>query len=220
MIIDIFGIDRLFFDDHKDNVLVIKDANIFSQIINSLFKYCNGKESDLVILSDDKIITKNQLLLINDIIGFDFQSKYIINKLNSKICNQILSDIELELELMENIDKANNIIHDILFEYNLNIEINTEKQIENYVKYLGLKLRTNFENILDKMLDIIEVISELFPEIHVIIVNQLLYFDKNQILEIFKYKSYKKCSILFIERNFEEIDSINRIVIDEDYYVY
>lgn len=220
MIIDIFGIERIYFDDEKDNIFVIEDTNIFSQIVNSVYEYYNGEKNDLLILSDDKIITKNQLLLVTDIINFDFQSKTIINKLNNNVYNQIIFNSDLEQQIIEKINNINNLINDVLYDYNLDIEIKKEKQIENYIKYLGLKIESRYDNLLNKILNIIEIVSELFPNYYVIFINQLAYFDKNQILEIFKYKNYKKCNILFIEKYFNQINSINRIIIDKDFYVY
>ena len=220
MIIDIFGIERIYFDDEKDNIFVIEDTNIFSQIVNSVYEYYNGEKNDLLILSDDKIITKNQLLLVTDIINFDFQSKTIINKLNNNVYNQIIFNSDLEQQIIEKINNINNLINDVLYDYNLDIEIKKEKQIENYIKYLGLKIESCYDNLLNKILNIIEIVSELFPNYYVIFINQLAYFDKNQILEIFKYKNYKKCNILFIEKYFNQINSINRIIIDKDFYVY
>lgn len=220
MIIDIFGIERIYFNDEKNNIFVIEDTEIFSQVVSSIYKYCYGEESDLIVLSNDKIITKNQLYLITDIINFDFQSKLIINKLNSNIYSQIISNSTLEWEIVKNINNINDIVNNILYDYNLDIEIRNDKKIENYIKYLGLKINSHYDDLLNKMLNIIEIISELFPACYVIFINQLVYFDEKQILEIFKYKNYKKCNILFIERFFSKIDSVNRIIIDKDYYVY
>lgn len=220
MIIDIFGIERISIDDEKNNIFVIEDTNIFSQIVNSIYEYCNGKENDLLILSDDKVITKNQLILVTDIINFDFQAKNIINKLNNSIYHQIILDSELEQNIIEKINNINNSINDILCDYNLDIEIRNDKQIENYIKYLSLKIDNDYDSLLNKMLNIIEIFSELFSDYYVIFINQLIYFDKHQILEIFKYKNYKKCNILFIEKYINKIDSVNTIFIDEDFCVY
>lgn len=219
MIIDIYGIDKLSFDDTNNNILVIEETDLFSKIISSLYSY-DKEENDIVIYNHEKVMLKNQILFITDIFGFDFQTKTIINKLNNDICKQIMSNSELELDIIQKINSINNLIDDYLFDYNLDIKIKEEKQIENYIKYLGLSIECHENSLFEKMINIIEIISELFPDLYIICFNQLNYFNKQQIIEIFKYKNYKKCNILFIENRIYEIESTVSTVIDQDYYVY
>ena len=219
MIIDIYGIDKLSFDDTNNNILVIEETDLFSKIISSLYSY-DKEENDIVIYNHEKVMLKNQILFITDIFGFDFQTKTIINKLNNDICKQIMSNSELELDIIQKINSINNLIDDYLFDYNLDIKIKEEKQIENYIKYLGLSSECHENSLFEKMINIIEIISELFPDLYIICFNQLNYFNKQQIIEIFKYKNYKKCNILFIENRIYEIESTVSTVIDQDYYVY
>ena len=219
MIIDIYGIDKLSFDDTNNNILVIEETDLFSKIISSLYSY-DKEENDIVIYNHEKVMLKNQILFITDIFGFDFQTKTIINKLNNDICKQIMSNSELELDIIQKINSINNLIDDYLFDYNLDIKIKEEKQIENYIKYLVLSIECHENSLFEKMINIIEIISELFPDLYIICFNQLNYFNKQQIIEIFKYKNYKKCNILFIENRIYEIESTVSTVIDQDYYVY
>lgn len=219
MIIDIYGIDKLNFDDTNNNILVIEETDLFSKIISSLYSY-DKEENDIVIYNHEKVMLKSQILFITDIFGFDFQTKTIINKLNNDICKQIMSNSELELDIIQKINSINNLIDDYLFDYNLDIKIKEEKQIENYIKYLGLSIECHENSLFEKMINIIEIISELFPYLYIICFNQLNYFNKQQIIEIFKYKNYKKCNILFIENRIYEIESTVSTVIDQDYYVY
>lgn len=219
MIIDIFGIEKLVFDDARNNILVIEDVDIFSKIVTSLYFY-GEEENDLIILDDNKALLKNRLFIITDLLGFDFQTKTIINKLNSIICKQIMSNSELELDIIQKINNINQLIDDYTFDLNLEIRMKEEKQIENYIKYLGLSIECNEKNLYEKMINIIELISELFPDLYVICLNQLSFFNKQQIIEIFKYKNYKKCNILFIENRKYELESICATIIDQDYYVY
>lgn len=219
MIIDIFGIEKLVFDDARNNILVIEDVDIFSKIVTSLYFY-GEEENDLIILDDNKVLLKNRLFIITDLLGFDFQTKTIINKLNSIICKQIMSNSELELDIIQKINNINQLIDDYTFDLNLEIRMKEEKQIENYIKYLGLSIECNEKNLYEKMINIIELISELFPDLYVICLNQLSFFNKQQIIEIFKYKNYKKCNILFIENRKYELESICATIIDQDYYVY
>ena len=104
--------------------------------------------------------------------------------------------------------------------YNLDYSYEMNIKIENYLKLLNLKILSSGESVFNKMIDLIEIYSELFSEHVIIFINIMSYLSDDELEEVLKYKRYKKLKCIFIENNFTRNVSVNKYIIDDDLYMY
>ena len=111
------------------------------------------------------------------------------------------------------INRINQSIINAANEWNFDLIINEQLELETYFKSNGIKIWAEYSTLLDKALLIIEILSEFMPDILLIISHSLDYFDDEEAKEILKYIRYKQIDTLFIENSDE------RVSLFEDVYL-
>lgn len=85
---------------------------------------------------------------------------------------------------------------------------------------LNIKFNNSYNSLFSKIIDFIELYSELYYDKCVVITNLLSCLSDEEINEVLKYKKYKKMNILFVENYFERNVVFGKYVIDNDFYSY
>ena len=218
----IIGFDMdIDFNDSIDTILIIKDSKLFSKIAFEIYNYSSDDKCEIIILDDyGEIIKNNFIECIHDIISYDLTSKKVLAKIYMTIKNNIADDVDKETVLLNDINKINRLFIEELENYNLDYSYEMNIKIENYLKLLNLKILSSGESVFNKMIDLIEIYSELFSEHVIIFINIMSYLSDDELEEVLKYKRYKKLKCIFIENNFTRNVSVNMYIIDDDLYMY
>lgn len=201
----------------KSNILIIEDHKLFAQTcLNLNYSY----DDEIVFCENDTLIKTKDIIIINDVLNYDINNKTIITKLYKKVINDLLMDSDIEYDLRDKFNGIYKIIYDIIEEYNIDIAFDDEIDFMKYLKCIGLKIVNNYDKVIDKILDIVEVYSELCNQT-MIFINVLSYFDDKEIKELLKYIKYKKLSVLFIENRYNDyVYFENKYMIDYDFDDY
>lgn len=217
MIMKIMGFDfDISIDEEKTNLLIVEDNKLFGSVC---FKLCLGLDEDIIFIKNDKVV-KNSVTVINDIINYDLNGKVFISKLFKQVISKIVDDNEKDDQIRLEFTNIISNIYDVIDEYNVDISLNDDIDYNKFLKLIGLQFDNSYTTIIDKMLDLLEIYSELFDE-SLVFINVLCLFDDKEINEILKYIKYKKLTVLFIENSYNRnIKFDNIYIIDNDFYDY
>ena len=218
MIMKILGFDmEVDISNENTNLLVVTDNKLFGSICCNL----NDKNSDnIVFVSNDSLINMKDILIVFDLLNFNINNKTIINKLYNHLSDNIISNIDEENELKDNFMKMVRIVYDEIDDFNVDISLNEELDLIKLFKMLNVEINTDYDGVLERMIDLLEIYSELNDQI-IIFINILSYFSDEEIIEIQKYINYKKLSVLFFENSYNRgVYFENQYIIDDDFYDY
>lgn len=98
------------------------------------------------------------------------------------------------------------------------LQCNQEGDVTDLFKQLDVKFETNPENLLEKLIDYICVISEVFGKKVFVLVNIKSYFTKDELKLLYKKMFYEKIYLLLIENhdNNDIIEEERVTIIDKD----
>lgn len=218
MIMKILGFDmEVDISNENTNLLVVTDNKLFGSICCNL----NDKNSDnIVFVSSDSLINMKDILIVFDLLNFNINNKTIINKLYNHLSDNIISNIDEENELKDNFMKMVRIVYDEIDDFNVDISLNEELDLIKLFKMLNVEINTDYDGVLERMIDLLEIYSELNDQT-IIFINILSYFSDEEIIEIQKYINYKKLSVLFFENSYNRgVYFENQYIIDDDFYDY
>ena len=218
MIMKILGFDmEVDISNENTNLLVVTDNKLFGSICCNL----NDKNSDnIVFVSNDSLINMKDILIVFDLLNFNINNKTIINKLYNHLSDNIISNIDEENELKDNFMKMVRIVYDEIDDFNVDISLNEELDLIKLFKMLNVEINTDYDGVLERMIDLLEIYSELNDQT-IISINILSYFSDEEIIEIQKYINYKKLSVLFFENSYNRgVYFENQYIIDDDFYDY
>ncbi|WP_233543734.1 type II-A CRISPR-associated protein Csn2 [Faecalibacillus faecis] len=214
----ILGFDmEVDISNENTNLLVVTDNKLFGSICCNL----NDKNSDnIVFVSNDSLINMKDILIVFDLLNFNINNKTIINKLYNHLSDNIISNIDEENELKDNFMKMVRIVYDEIDDFNVDISLNEELDLIKLFKMLNVEINTDYDGVLERMIDLLEIYSELNDQT-IIFINILSYFSDEEIIEIQKYINYKKLSVLFFENSYNRgVYFENQYIIDDDFYDY
>lgn len=218
MIMKILGFDmEVDISNENTNLLVVTDNKLFGSICCNL----NDKNSDnIIFVSNDSLINMKDILIVFDLLNFNINNKTIINKLYNHLSDNIISNIDEENELKDNFMKMVRIVYDEIDDFNVDISLNEELDLIKLFKMLNVEINTDYDGVLERMIDLLEIYSELNDQT-IIFINILSYFSDEEIIEIQKYINYKKLSVLFFENSYNRgVYFENQYIIDDDFYDY
>lgn len=225
MKLKIAGIESEINLDNKINVVEILDKHLFKNIVNKLNNAINYDQDieEIILTNEDVKINMNKnMQLIIDPFNIDFNSKDILSKWYVKLdqMNTLEMVINDEFATITNklIQYVRDIVNDLTFECSMTDKI----AFKDILKILSLKIDTEqYEKLEDKIMFLIDLISEFELRKIIVFVNIKQYID-NEIAEIvYKYAISKEITILLIESTkCEKIEHENKLIIDEDFEDY
>lgn len=222
MKLKIVGFEDIVFTNDDNTLLIIENHKLFSKVILNLSNYAdNISIDDEVIVLDnfDNIVKGSQITVILDPIHFNFNDRSILMKIYSKINESIINQQDAYNIFNNYINNLNSIIINELNDYNFNFSANYDLSIISYLKCLNVKVDdTRDKSIFNKILDCIDLYSEISPNQILVFVCLIQYLDDKQIEEISKYICYKKICCLFIENEYNRPKNFKKFVIDNDFY--
>ena len=199
---------------YKNVLLAIEDKKLFTNTIKNILTYDYRNLNEIIIYNDElELVLSKNVILIKDIFSFEINSKTILNKLYLSLKQIIEESNELVNGFYSSINMINHSIINAASEWNFDLILNEQLELETYFKSNGIKIWAEYSTLLEKALLIIEILSEFMPDILLIISHSLDYFDDEEVKEILKYIRYKQIDALFIE------NSIERESLFEDVYL-
>lgn len=113
---------------------------MFTSVVQSLYRYA-GEENDYLKIYDDKYrpLKVNELMLVNDILGFDVNSATTLKLIYKDIEDQINQEPEVKSEIEHKSNASTLIIQDELLEFDIDL-VSDEIEISEALKVLRVKV--------------------------------------------------------------------------------
>lgn len=197
-------------------IFTVEAPEIFSQIIYDLYHL--NEFSKLKIFSDDqKCLKASDILLVIDILGFDFNSPTFQKRLVKDIEGQLNFNLERKIEVENLLGRLYTIISEEILDHELDIDIN-EIEVAQLIKSFKPHLIFEELSIFEKMIDIIKIYSYLRDSIKLIVfANAGSYLTSIEYEELKQYILLNNVCCLFLESSI--IDEQPQYILDDDYYL-
>ena len=156
------------------------------------------------------------------ILNLDFNDRKILNKMYLRIKSLVDLDMEIKQKLETKFIDMYNLLDTVLIEFPFDFNYQTEMDMVNIFKLYGIRLYSEGQTFMEKILCFIDLISLLDLCKLLIFCNIKSFFTDMQIEEIFKHIIHNKLYVLMIEGNLSEENLLNekRIRIDSEFEEY
>ena len=200
----------------KVNALVIENKSLFVRFVSDLFAQENGMDGKSVLSQNGKIINIGKCLEIHSqFVPFDINKKSLITRLCSKMENIALNGEEYEetMELMMQLERfflglACKLDGEIVFQ---------KLNISSIIKSIGVAFENECDNICEKLLNYMELVSNYEQEKLFVFVNLRSYVEDEMLYQLFDTILRKGYHVLMIDNaEYEHLDNEKRIIIDSD----
>lgn len=211
--------NEIQFTDDKNTILVIENHIVLGNILkimNDIVHYSIDSNEVVLLHKGDNIIAKANLIL--DPFNIDINSKKILKELYKQIQSTFQVD-EMIHEFYNGVVHINNMIEDVLQDYDIDFEYNHDLEVQSYLKLMNLRINDlRSLSFYDQVLNYLEIISELFPTQPIIFYNLLSYLSDEQIKMLCDFKNYKHLYVLFIENKDRNLNDFIKYHIDDDFF--
>lgn len=192
-------------EENESINLCIEEPEVFSEMMEDLWKQMNGKDGAIIVSNGVKNININKYAeMIVTPFSIDSNEKRIIAKLYKEL-NEIAVD-----ELFEEMGEVNTTIVrflDILLErsqYNLTSE--WELDILGLLKLYNIKVASDGEDIISKFISYIRALSNICGINTVFTLNLKQYMSDIQLQQVYEFCRYQKVTVINLEGAHKNID--------------
>lgn len=198
--------------------LQIQHRQLFREVLAELARSQVEKTDVRMISFDDGVDVGDRVILVSDILGFDFSARKVTAELYRKIGEQCDDDMFQLLRSMEgNLEKLVVFAEEVS---EIELDYKSEIDINDWLKLLRLQPQVKGSyDLKQRAYGIIDIISKLFARQIICFVGlkQLLTYD--EYVELVKYCLYKKQLVWFLEPSETYIGENEEIVVvDEDLF--
>ena len=193
----------VFHEERRINAVHFESKKTFSQYLYKLQRYCDNLDTEdkASIVIDDRLedFGKN-CIFIWDICHLNFNDKKLISAITKYVENECVSDSEQYRNFLDSYRKCISIAENYLIELPFETEVKNEVSISDFLKNISVKVVDNTsQSLYDKLLKIIDIAGMVNPKGVLIFANLKTYFEKEELVEIYKYAVYNEVNVLTLE---------------------
>ncbi len=212
----LLGFDQLFkISSLKLNIVQIENIYIFRKFMETMTFECFL--NDVITLFDDDLnITDEVCFSIINVMNLDLNTKKNLNSLNKILLKTAYGNLNNDLENLKK--EVLQIVKSISLELEVSVSIKEEIKADDLFKIVDIKFTENQENILEKLINYIIVISKLQRKNIFLILHIKEYLTDEEIFTLIKELSLHEIFLIDFEtRDFSGNErNDNKIVIDVD----
>ncbi|MFM1525714.1 MULTISPECIES: type II-A CRISPR-associated protein Csn2 [Helcococcus] len=180
--------------------ITIENLHEFRKVIEGI------KNNEYInIYEEEKII--NNFEFIENITTFNFEDKKIINKIIKDLFLLSKSEIFLDKYYQNNI-MLKNFISDLIFEYEIPLEIEDELDFTYILKSFGIKINNEYSSYIENLINYLKLYLEVFGVDIFIFINLTQFLSDEEFNILFDF--LVKNDILII--NYDKIYTNNKII--------
>ena len=203
----------------EDNIiytLVFENKKYYRENIIELINQHNGNEGSYILSNDNKEISfdKNSYI-ITDIFNIEINNKKVLSKIYSSLLKEIVEDISSYNDLSTNIRVY---FEKLIFNSSLEIEQGEEIDMSSLLKLGDFKIHVENDDILEKFLKFLKVLSELCSYKIIFVVGLHTVFTQDEIIEIYKEVCLNKINIINIE--YQQFNNLSNENYKEIVYIF
>lgn len=205
------------FIDGYINVIEIENKKYFFRTVNDLIQLNEGILEEIKVFDDNfkEVNLTNKINIIIDYFNIDFNNKKIQNEIYKKTL--IKTDEKISKQITNEYKKLSLLIKKLIKNIDLPIFIDDNLEINSILKMIKLSFIVK-DDILDKLLLLIDIENQLRIDNLLIFVNLKQYLSKDELKELYKYSIYKSVKILLIDSQSYGISNKyeKKLLIDEN----
>ena len=203
----------------EDNIiytLVFENKKYYRENIIELINQHKCNEGSYILSNDNKEISfdKNSFI-ITDIFNIDINSKKVLTKIYNSLLKEIVEDISSYNELSTYIRVY---FEKLIFNSSLEIEQNEEIDMSSLLKLGDFKIHVEQDNILEKFVKFLKVLTELCGCKIIFVVGLHTVFTQDEIIEIYKEVCLNKINIINIE--YQQFNNLSNENYREIVYIF
>lgn len=207
-------------EENRVNELVIENPSVMSELVQELSVQYEGENGNFVLSEVDKILSiEKTMVFVKDPFSIDVNQRKILSKLYSELgeyVNAVYSQ-EKDSFIREYIQYMNYICG----KSELFLDYDAEPDIQDVFKLAKIKIDSQAENLLNRIVECIKVFAELLHQEIFVFLNLKLYFTKEEISTLYKECFYRKIHLILIEAVFEEKLTGEKVcIIDRDKCIF
>ena len=214
----LLGFDQLFkISQLKLNIVQIENVYIFRKIVEILTFDCFLDEVVTFFDENLNVINDNEpCFSILNIMDLDLNTKKNLNSLNKILQKTTYENFHKDLENLKT--RISEIVKTISLELEVSISIKDEIKTDDLFKIMEIKFAENQENILEKLINYIIVMSKLQRKYIFLVLHLKEYLTEEEISVLIKELSLHEIFIIDFEtRDFPiDVGIDNKIVIDSE----
>ena len=203
----------------EDNIiytLVFENKKYYRENIIELINQHKGNEGSYILSNDNKEISfEKNSYIITDIFNIDINNKKVLSKIYSSLLKEIVEDISSYNELSTNIRVY---FEKLIFNSSLEIEQGEEIDMSSLLKLGDFKIHVENDDILEKFLKFLKVLSELCSYKIIFVVGLHTVFTQDEIIEIYKEVCLNKINIINIE--YQQFNNLSNENYKEIVYIF
>ncbi|MBJ7687789.1 type II-A CRISPR-associated protein Csn2 [Weissella confusa] len=194
----------------------IEDRDVFTKVIQALYQYA-GEEHDYLKIYDHnfKSLKTSELMIVNDILGFDINSPATLRLIYQDIENQISQDPAVKSEIERLLNATTLVIQNELLEFDIDL-VSDEIEIAEALKILGVKIEVEADTIFERLFEIIQVFKYLKSKKLMVLVNTGVYLSAEEMSALEEYVSLQQMDLLMLDAT-RVVGLNSRWILDSDY---
>lgn len=198
--------------------LVIENPKVFSAVVQELMQQIEGGEGRFVLSDNNEIIEISEnVFYIIDPFSLDINQKKVLTKIYSLLKDEIIST-ELFLKTNQLFSEMKLYMEEIIEIVDYPLTYLDEIDINMFFKFMNVRVESLDGDILEQLIDYIKIMQQVLGYSVVVLINIKAYLETSEIVQLYKFASYQKISLIMIESN-EDGDGIadERVyIIDKD----
>ena len=203
----------------EDNIIytvVFENKKYYRGNIIELINQHKGKEGSFILSNDNKEISfdKNSYI-ITDIFNIDINNKKVLSKIYGSLLKEIVEDISSYNKLSTNIRVY---FEKLIFNSSLEIVQGEEIDMSSLLKLGDFKIHVENDDILEKFVKFLKVLSELCGYKIIFVVGLHTVFTQEEIIEIYKEVCLNKINIINIE--YQQFNNLSNENYKEIVYIF
>lgn len=202
--------------DEKINTIIIENKIEYRKIVNSFVNELNIRDGNILLSKDIELLVPDKYLFtFYDYFTFDI-NKYALTRFYKKL--KEISMLEYSIETANLKSKIEEYVYNLTKQYDMYLDISYDLDVIEILKSLNVKIKQYSELLLDKIINYINVINEIFGIKHFVFIGFKEYFTEDEILDFYEYIIYNDFSIVLVEpNNVKTVQTKEKTyIIDED----
>jgi CRISPR-associated protein Csn2 len=209
---------HIVFEENIVNVIVVENPKAFRGFIEELVKQCAGEDGSFILSEcEEEIDISRYIELVIDCFNLDFNQKRILNKVYNYLKTlamdekNYLKTSEMQMTILQYLEELiSSSEHPLVYAADIDIV--------SIFKSADLKIETNYDTLLEKLVDYINIVQEYCGISCIVFVNLKTYLTEEELTQLYTHASYKKIHIILFEgRLYNKIPEFEKtFILDED----
>lgn len=190
--------ENIIISEDSVSLLIVENPSQFYKFVIDIKRQLNGEDGEFCFSKNGQILKLEKIGdFVCDYYNFDINDKKIINLLYKK-----LEKISVETENMLLLNKLNseisNFLYDLFFKSDFSLVFN-ELQVVDVLKTASVKFEENYDCLLEKIIQYINVVTQLKNCEIVVFVNLKSVLSDEELTKLYYHCKLIKVGLLLLE---------------------